>query len=191
VERMVAILRRAALQPATVALPADADTVLEFDSPLLDACRPSGAGADHSAIDVQAWLVTDGTDGTNLRKLGAAKLVRQPAGTHGLHVRAESALLLHAASLAGQWLLLDASRLRVLAPLPDFTADESRVPAWIEPTHLLSEALGLAPSPTVAIDPALARALMARHSWFSADSCLQWRRAAQGTDLSDADRLSA
>ena len=96
----------------------------------------------------------------------------------------------HAASMAGHWLLIESAQFRLLAPLPDFDIDGAKTKGWIQPTSIFNSALGQKASESVSLETGMAERLMQRHHWFATVDSARWFSAVHGHS-SDIQQASA
>lgn len=148
------------------------DSLLVIDSWAMDAC-----GCSKDSFDVDLSLVNDITSDqkrSSERRVSRARLLRRRDGGLHLITRAESTIQIHAASLAGQWILLDAPEVRLLIQPPDFTQEGASAETWVYPKHLMYSALSGNYSPSVPIDARLAASLMKHHRWCAPQDAADW-----------------
>ncbi len=161
-----------------VRLPTDASDAL-FE--ISDAVMGEYAGGS-SSLDVEVFLVradSASPSGAVRRRLAAAKTQQAPQGSHEIRLRTEHTMEVHAAAMAGHWLLVETAQFRLLAPLPDFSQEGAGVEAWLQPTQAFGRALGERSSATVQLDTRLAQRLMQRHRWFAPIDATRWFSAVQ------------
>jgi hypothetical protein len=137
--------------------------MLELHLPALDAFRRY---ASQQAMDLTLVRANASKPGSVvLRRLGAARSVPASEGLLGLHLRPEAVMETHAAALDGQYLLVETTRLRMLAPLPDFTREGATTEATLDPASVWEASLGFPTKAAVSVDPSLACQLHRRHHW--------------------------
>ena len=162
---------------AAVVVPADPNSLLEFESDALETCIQTPAKRH-----VKIALLRGGESGNAIglkRELTSASLKRRAAGVYALVLKPEHTMEIHAAAIAGHWLLIDGEEIRLLAPLPDFDTIGARVDAWLQPSRVFSDACGLEQTPILALNQKLAESLMRRHRWCGADDAVDWFSAIQ------------
>jgi hypothetical protein len=156
-------------------VPVEADSLLIIDSWAIQVCN-----GPNDTLDVDLTLLNvpaNDPGGASQRRLCRVKLLRKGNGEFHLATRAEATLQIHAASLAGQWILLDSPVVQVLIPPPDFATEGSSVEVWIQPRRLMVSGLGVEQSPFVPVGAELARGLMRRHRWCAPREATEWLAA--------------
>jgi hypothetical protein len=123
---------------------------------------------------------TDGillNSGTFNRRLGKGSLSTNDTQELLLTVAsAQTQLELTAASLVGQWLLVESPAIKVFGQLPDLTEDNELKRIAIDPLPLLKKfTLGL--SPIVYVDKKEAKQLADLHTWCVSDDTQTWLEA--------------
>ncbi len=165
--------------PTAVVVPVHLDSLLDFESNALETCVQ-----DPTNFHVKIALLRgeeSGKAGVLKRELTSAVLKRRAAGVYSLVLKPEHAMEIHAAAIAGHWLLIDSGEVRLLAPLPDFDTIGARAEAWLHPCRFFSDASGLEQAPKVSISRKMAEALIRRHRWCCAVDAVHWFSAAQET----------
>lgn len=165
--------------PAAVVVPTHLDSLLDFESNGLETCVQ-----DPTKFQVKIALLRgeeSGKAGVLKREITSAVLKRRAAGVYSLILKPEHAMEIHAAAIAGHWLLIDSGEVRLLAPLPDFDTIGARAEAWLHPCRFFSDACGLEQAPKVSISRKMAEALIRRHRWCCAVDPAHWFSAVQET----------
>lgn len=165
--------------PAAVVVPTNLHSLLDFESDALERCVQ-----DITNFQVKIALLRREESGKVAglkRELASAVLKRRAAGVYSLVLKPEHAMEIHAAAIAGHWLLIDSGEVRLLAPLPDFDTIGARAEAWLHPCRFFSDACGLEQAPKVSISRKMAEALIRRHRWCGAVEAVDWFAAIQET----------
>ena len=124
--------------------------------------------------DIEGNLLNSGTFS---RRLGKGSLSTNDTQELLLTLAsAQTQLELAAASLVGQWLLLESPAIKVFGQLPDLTEDNEVKRIAIDPLPLLKKfTLGL--SPIVYVDKKEAKQLADLHTWCVSDDTQTWLEA--------------
>lgn len=165
--------------PAAVVVPENPKSLLEIESDALETCVRAAA-----QFQVKIALLRrekSGSKGDLKRELTCVGLNRRAAGVYALVLKPEHTMEIHAAAIAGQWLLIECDDIRLLTPMPDFDTIGARVEAWLQPSRVFSDACGLVQAPTVSLNRTLAQSLMRRHRWCGADDAVDWFSAIHRT----------
>jgi hypothetical protein len=173
-----------------VCVPTDASGALfEISSSVLGECIDEAP-----ALDVEVFLVradSSSPAGAIRRRLAAVKTQQAQQGNHEIRLRPEHTMEVHAAAMAGHWLLVESSQFRLLAPLPDFFHEGASTAAWLQPTRAFGRALGARAAAVVQLNAGLAKRLMQRHRWFVPVDAVRWFSAVHPTSLNtDQEYLS-
>ncbi len=165
--------------PAAVVVPENPNSFLEIESDALETCVQAVA-----QFQVRIALLRSdksGSKGCLKRELTRVGLKRRAAGVYTLVLKPEHIMEIHAAAIAGQWMLIDGDDFRLLTPMPDFDTIGARVEAWLQPSRIFSDACGLVlvQMPKVSLNRKLAESLMRRHHWCGADNAADWFSAIQ------------
>lgn len=116
-----------------------------------------------------------GLDGLN-RNLGQAKLRRQGSELNLQDLSAQVKMELTAASLVGQWLLIESDHFKSFGPLPDLTIDDDQRVATVDPLSMTTKfTLGEVPFVNARVD--VACYFSKKHAWFVPEDAKIWLEA--------------
>ncbi len=112
------------------------------------------------------------------RNLGQASLHRNGNALYLQELSAQVTLELTAASLMGQWLLIESEEFKAFGALPDLTTDGEQLKVAVDPIPLLKK-FTLNETPQVYADPDVVRHFSRMYPWFVPGDSKTWLASIQ------------
>jgi hypothetical protein len=124
---------------------------------------------------LQSGPAGNSLEGIN-RNLGQAKLHRKGSELYLQDLSAQAKLELTAASVVGQWLLIESQQFKSFGPLPDLTAEDDQRVARVDPLPLTTR-FTLGEVPFVYSGADVARHFSKMYPWFVPEDAKIWLEA--------------